>query len=249
MFPLLIFNLSGVYDNFNPQKGVKIDLRDVEGTSCYCCDAAKDEIPARISNIKKQFPGPSVNLIDSGDYHYMTALLCGQIREEFSLVLFDHHPDMQAPAFGNILSCGGWMRWMLKENSYLGKVLIIGISPKLLGETGGFPGRTAVITENIGRAEILSTIKAWKPQGKLYISIDKDVLSQEYALTNWDQGSMTLDTLCMAIKECLALEHDGLIGVDICGEIPPSKGGGDYGGSINAVADKRIADLIQRLNA
>ena len=33
-----------------------------------------------------------------------------KITEPFSLVLFDRHPDTQRPSFGDITSCGGWVR-------------------------------------------------------------------------------------------------------------------------------------------
>ena len=50
----------------------------------------------------------------------------------------------------------------------------------------------------------------------LYISIDKDALSTDYAATNWDQGSLSLEHT-KAIIDALARNHK-IIGVDICGE-------------------------------
>ena len=53
-------------------------------------------------------------------------------------------------------------------------------------------------------------------QYPLYISIDKDVLSQNVIQTDWDQGSMQL----MEFKILLAylFKNSQTIGIDICGE-------------------------------
>lgn len=50
----------------------------------------------------------------------------------------------------------------------------------------------------------------------LYISIDKDVLSQNVIQTDWDQGSMQL----IEFKILLAylFKNSQTIGIDICGE-------------------------------
>lgn len=244
---MLIFNLSNISLNVHLKNGRLIDLSGINGTSCYCDEAAKAQIRAKIEaeiSFGKPSSEPQINLIDCGDYHYMTALLCEPIKEPFSLVLFDHHPDMQSPAFGNVLSCGGWVRTMLEEHPYLKKVLIIGINPELLCETDGFPGIVTVIDRNATKAEALSAIRDWKLEGKLYISIDKDVLSKEFASTDWDQGNMTLDTLLSLVKACISLPHKRLIGVDLCGGVPQTKGGTPKDASLNAIADKAIIDLI-----
>ena len=53
----------------------------------------------------------------------------------------------------------------------------------------------------------------------LYISIDKDVLREEDARTNWDQGELALDQLLKLLE--LIFEKRKVIGADICGENPP----------------------------
>ena len=35
----------------------------------------------------------------------------------FRLILFDNHTDMQPPAFGGLLSCGGWAAEALEKTS------------------------------------------------------------------------------------------------------------------------------------
>lgn len=56
----------------------------------------------------------------------------------------------------------------------------------------------------------------------VFLSIDLDVLSREYARTDWDQGSMTLPRL-LDIISAIRTEHR-ILGVDICGGITAAKG-------------------------
>jgi hypothetical protein len=56
------------------------------------------------------------------------------------------------------------------------------------------------------------------------VSIDKDSLAAEYALTNWEEGFLSLEQLLLALS--LIKEKRDIIGADITGEysIPFSKG-------------------------
>ncbi len=56
----------------------------------------------------------------------------------------------------------------------------------------------------------------------VYLSIDKDVLSEEYARTNWDQGQLSLKLLQEILQWICS--RNRILGVDICGELssPPS---------------------------
>jgi len=56
----------------------------------------------------------------------------------------------------------------------------------------------------------------------VYLSIDLDVLSPEYARTDWDQGSLSLSDLTDALGR-IAFSHR-IIGADICGGLTPAKG-------------------------
>ena len=50
----------------------------------------------------------------------------------------------------------------------------------------------------------------------VWFSIDKDVLAESEALTNWDQGQMPLAAICELIAAIGA--HKRIVGADICGE-------------------------------
>lgn len=54
------------------------------------------------------------------------------------------------------------------------------------------------------------------PTRKVYISIDKDVLKKEYALTNWEEGFLHLDQLLIMLK--LMRQNLDIIGLDVAGD-------------------------------
>lgn len=60
--------------------------------------------------------------------------------------------------------------------------------------------------------EILSRI----PTKKVYLSIDKDCLSSSYALTNWEEGMLSLEALLSLLS--LIKQNLDIIGLDITGE-------------------------------
>ena len=57
----------------------------------------------------------------------------------------------------------------------------------------------------------------------VWLSIDKDVLPESQALTNWDQGQMPLLSVLQMISAIGACKR--IVGADICGEFSPSHHG------------------------
>lgn len=190
---LVVMNFSGVYDMENlPHSGncQWLDCRHLAGTDCYCDEEGKKALV----DIICRCPVNGIHFIDSGNYHYVTKFWTDRIREPFVLVVFDHHPDMQPPLFANILSCGSWVKDVLDYNPNCRRVIIVGASDELIRSVPhGYEGRVHFYSDND-----LNREANWKRFSKelisepVYISIDKDVLSPEYAVTNWDQGSMNL---------------------------------------------------------
>ena len=62
---------------------------------------------------------------------------------------------------------------------------------------------------------VLSLLKRI-PTKEVYISIDKDCLKRNYALTNWEEGCLSLDELQLMLK--LIKENLDIVGVDITGD-------------------------------
>ena len=81
----------------------------------------------------------------------------------------------------------------------------------------------------------------------VYISIDKDVLSRRYAVTNWDQGDMSLAVMEQVLAD--VIEAHEVIGVDICGDLPGTLVLPDYqhADRINAASDRALYCFFKRL--
>ena len=220
-----------------------IDCADISSTDCYCDDEAVETIRKRIADAGIT-DARGIHFFDNGNYHYMSKIWTDMVQEPFSLVVFDHHPDMQAPRFGNILSCGGWVKKVLEENKFIDNVVIIGVADHLVDEIRaelsqasdasilskvtfikesevretGTPtsfSRTPTSFSRM-RESLRSPTESGMTEGRIYISIDKDALSPAHAATNWDQGSLDVAALKEIIAG-LAASHK-IIGVDICGE-------------------------------
>lgn len=236
----VVMNFSNMYEKqtFKDKEGfIYEDVSDITGTDCYCDDKAAAGIKARI----EQFSYRGIHYIDSGNYHYMSKLWLDKADKEFVLVVFDNHPDMQHPAFGNILSCGGWIKEVLENNRFLQKVVVIGVNGELTDELYNTDedvrrevdsGRAHFITrQQIAKETDCSAdgcedtyvniyerdVKNFVGENKsVYISIDKDVLDESVVKTNWDQGDMRLNEMYSYIK--YIMKENELLGVDVCGE-------------------------------
>ena len=231
-----------------------LDCTKIVGTDCYCDDDAIKEINELIDNAESNSksecsienrdnstndiaPQPSIHFFDNGNYHYMSKLWTDRVQEPFTLIIFDHHPDMQPPRFGGILSCGGWVKEVLDNNKFVQNVIIIGVKDELVEtvrEELSQSGESSILEKvTFIKESELSTlpsiicsdyVNVFSPN--LYISIDKDALSPTYAATNWDQGSLTLD----ALKDCITAltASSKILGVDICGERAHDFEGNEY---------------------
>ncbi len=66
-----------------------------------------------------------INLLGSGDFHHLSLAILERLREPFSLIIFDFHPDWDMlPPF---MGCGSWVGRALKDINIV-KCLLIGPS-------------------------------------------------------------------------------------------------------------------------
>jgi arginase family enzyme len=242
---MLIIDFTGIYENEgftfhaegNPRSLLR--LNDVTGTNCICDDFAWEKIKERLMELDKL---PYIRFFDSGNYHYMSKVLMDVMNEkeelpEFDLVMFDHHPDMKWTSYGEILSCGSWVLNALKDIPALRKVYIIGADEKLTKEVQDEH------PEYENRVTFLRDMESfWAARGnnneasdgngadsradeetvrKVYISVDKDVISRDELATNWDQGEMTIDELKKALEDLKNRFEGRILAVDVCGECTP----------------------------
>ena len=233
---LLVTDFSGAYEaeGFLPylrEKDVPfrlVSLGDIEGTNCYCTPEAEAEIRHRLgSEIRER-----IRWVDSGDYHYMTRILAGFETEPFTLVLVDNHPDDQEPAFGGVLSCGGWVKSMREGNAMLEEVWTLGPDHRIRNSSGTVD---RILEEGIG--DLLAALDGHR----VYLSVDKDVLCREDSRTDWGQGSYRLSTLTAWLEGLLKQD---VVAVDLCGELAPSKGATQEDLRINCKTNVDLQDFI-----
>ncbi len=317
---ITVQDFTGIYD-YQPfmqelrEKAAKsadihwLDCTKIVGTDCYCDDDAIKEINDLIDNAERSSKGinvsnsvnnsinnstetvPQIHFFDNGNYHYMSKLWTDRIQEPFSLIVFDHHPDMQPPRFGGILSCGGWVKEVLDNNKFVQNVIIIGVKDELVetvreelsqsGEANILEKVTFIKKSELNTLSFQSSLSSLTPsasgaavrsyqqinlplrhspgsllvsrlssQHSLYISIDKDALLPAYAATNWDQGSLTLDTL----KDCITALTTGrkILGIDICGERAHDFEGDEHhsiqeADSLNSELNCELVEFLQKI--
>ena len=273
---ITVQDFTGVYDNQPFMQELRrsvtdhcdihwLDCTKIVGTDCYCDDDAIKEISELIDNAERNSNSNSVetaspiHFFDNGNYHYMSKLWTDKVQEPFSLVVFDHHPDMQPPRFGGILSCGGWVLEVLKSNPFVQNVTIIGVADRLVDEIRAELSQTeyAHVIDKVtfikeSKNDKLSSF-VYQQSGlssNIYLSIDKDALAPAFAATNWDQGSLTTETL-KAIVADLAANHK-IIGIDICGERSHDFEGNEQhtvqeADTLNNALNRELVEFLQKL--
>ena len=150
---------------------------------------------------------------------------------------------MQPPAFGGLLSCGGWIRAALEELPLLKEVILIGPDQEAFDQTElelrekvRFLSREKLSEMD---EEVCRTFGDSVPEDlPLYISVDKDVLNTKEASTTWSQGDMTLEELMCWLS--WFSKRENVIGMDVCGESDPDTAEKDY---LNDQANRQILEF------
>lgn len=209
----LILDFNHTYDPADPaiKDFAYFDLSNLEGCDMYCSKDAEK----RLENIIKPYPNSGLHFVDNGNYHYLSALFTKRIKEPFNLFVFDHHTDMQDSLIEGMLSCGNWVQYVLENNRYLNKLILIGPERKAFKALHKHSDQLISISfEDIEAQRFNDQLKKLTPL-PAYVSIDKDVLSKAYAYTNWDQGDLSLNELEHLLS--IIFVETEIIGIDICG--------------------------------
>ena len=245
----VVMNFSGIYKEQNfykdhsDEKIFWTELNHLSGCNCYCDAEASEQIRREI----QKYTGNGIHFIDSGNYHYMTRLWLEKLQVPFRLLVFDNHTDMQPPAFGGLLSCGGWIAASLEELPLLQEVILIGpdeeayaqVDPDLQQKVR-FLSREKL--SMMAAEEKESFFKNLDTDLPLYISVDKDILCKEGASTTWSQGDMHLSEL-MSFLEVI-LEQQNVVGMDVCGECDPDSCSEDF---LNDHANEAVLKLWEKM--
>lgn len=218
-------DFSGIYINQSFHKRddiIYLDVQNVAGTNCYCDETAMDILRNRIKN----FSAYDLHFLDSGNFHYMSRIWIEKITEPFTLLVLDNHTDLQPPAFGGLLSCGGWIAAALEEISFLKEVILIGPDEssyqsvdESLKQHIKFRSKEQMKRES--EEELKKWISEISTEYPLYISVDKDILSETVIRTDWSQGElfpMELYNLLKYFSEKWIKAGNTILGMDVCGE-------------------------------
>lgn len=183
---------------------------------------------------------PPFLLYGSGDYHYLTALWLRKLREPFTLISFDNHPDWDTrpPHW----CCGNWISRALTL-PHLRKAVVWGCGNFELE----WPNRMFANHRGIraGRLEVHPWSERLKPAsrarwdavtrenwrarfadfarslagGNLYVTVDIDCLASGQAATNWENGLFEAGEIAWALGQLRACGR--LVGGDLCGAYSP----------------------------
>ena len=214
-----IFNFSGIYESEDFYRKAEnprfISCKDITGTNCICDEYAQNALLQLME--ERKCPSEGIHFIDSGNYHYLSELLIRRLKEPVTLLLFDHHPDMQPSAFGDILSCGSWVKNALDIGEKVKQVIAIGVDKVLAAKVDPqYHDRVRFYQiEDCIRQDGIMRLPQ-EPSFPIYLSVDKDVIAETELCTNWDQGDMQSKELFALLR--YMIRHYKVTGADICGE-------------------------------
>ncbi|MCK9160415.1 MAG: arginase family protein [Bacteroidaceae bacterium] len=232
-YPIIIMDFSGVYKYasfYKHQYFYWVDCTDLHGVRYFCDNSSQRIIRQRISS----FSPEGIHFIDSGNYHYVSLLWTDKIREPFALIVFDHHPDMKPSVFGNLMSCGSWVKDVIDTNCFIKETLIIGTADNLAAQVlPKYKNKVTFFNESTTvYSQLLHDFSTYHIPYPVYISIDKDVLKPEDAVTDWDNGSLSLEELDRLLEAII--KKNKIIGIDVCGSCSDTLG---------IITNKRILNI------
>jgi hypothetical protein len=181
-------------------------------------------------------------LLGSGDYHHLTLALLQQHQKPLTLVLFDNHPDWMRPP--HQYHCGTWI-YAAARLPQVARIIIVGLENGDLcgkkfqdGDVESYLNQKIVLLPytpveaevNSQAVTLQSQLKASLKQGvqeilsqistqNVYISVDKVCLRAEDAITNWEQGTLPLETMIACIAAIR--EQHTIVGADTVGDYSP----------------------------
>ena len=156
---------------------------------------------------------------------------------------------MLRPMF-DILSCGGWVLDVALKNEFVRDIHVIGADRKLIRELDEEAAQKAVfhdLEDVFYEEEGTVAVKGIDSSLPIYLSVDKDVISRDELVTNWDQGQALSDQV-LKFTEWVRGTEKGLIGLDICGEFDLTASECDQESAIrgNDEFNRRVLELFDR---
>ena len=230
---------------------------------------ALDALTSLLATTLPAADGPTLIFAGSGDFHHISALLIARAAEAsgrpFTVIHVDNHPDWVK--FGAGMHCGSWVGRAARHPA-VARFVTLGVCSSdirqpwrksadlaLLREErldlfayrssreDGFQklgGRLFPTIDQLGEVAFLDMLMARISTRDVYVTIDKDALRADDAVTNWDQGALSLDFL-IALIDRLRTDF-ALIGADVVGDHSTPV----YGGPLMSRLRKRGESLIDQ---
>ena len=199
--------------------------------------------------------GPDLVFAGSGDFHHVSPLLIARAVEAsggkpLTVLHFDNHPDWVR--FENGMHCGSWVARAARLSG-VAKVITVGVCsgdidrpeakradlslvrdrrvelyPYAAPDGGpvfrvGDQGWTSI--EAIGEAAFADLLASRVETESIYVTVDKDVLRSQDAVTNWDQGRLSLAGLSAMVRAVATKAR--IVGADVVGDWSPPRYGPD----------------------
>lgn len=191
-----------------------VDISDISGINTIC----SKETVARITQRFEIISDSTVHFLGNGNFHYLTLPLLKKYTHPFTLIVFDHHNDAGELGFEGFTSCGSWINEVVRGLPMVQKIVLMGV-----GEEHGkemidlHKDLIEIISEN--KLDYLTDLvnNHMIPTEDIYISIDRDILSETEVQTNWNQGTVSVEQLKKAIQ--LVSQKHRVIGADVCGDL------------------------------
>lgn len=212
-----ILNFDGAYSQqtfYQKHPHQTVDFESIRNASLLC---DRENLKMMYETLQKRRCN-GVHYLGSGNYHYLSFLLQYNITKPYTLILFDHHTDTIPSPSENLISCGSWVLNSFDHFSMLHKVIMIGVGEDAKEHIPPSIQHKVILYTKNSLPDNTQTLLNEIETDSVYISIDKDVLNTKEAITDWDQGSMSLQTLLEILKEII--QQKEILGADVCGEYP-----------------------------
>jgi arginase family enzyme len=227
-------------------RGQVIDARDLgPRLRLWSLPAPLTELRRRLAAALPPEAGPQLVFAGSGDFHHVTPLLVERalagMGEPVTIVHFDNHPDWARFAPG--WHCGSWVGRAARLEG-VRKVVTVGVTSDDIAPRKAREGDLALVADGrlelfawsgpeaaaplslgggrwptvagLGEDDFLDRLDIAVPAGAVYVTIDKDVLRPQDAVTNWDQGQASLEFVEAAVRRVACGRR--VVGADVVGD-------------------------------
>jgi hypothetical protein len=192
--------------------------------------------------------GTFLNFVGSGDFHHVTLALLRRLRVPCNLLVLDNHPDWmrripilhcgtwlshaaRLPHVEQIFHLGGDVdfdnayRWLAPWSMLRsGKIIVSPARRSFRGrdweKIPHVPLRRSE-TKPAERGAIESCLTPYRAElaaRPLYVSIDKDVMTAEEAVVNWDSGHLSAREVVDVLQAFVTAAEGRLAGIDVVGD-------------------------------